>query len=249
MDAARNFHPAGGGDQFVTTHWSVIVAARDRESPAAQEALAELCRAYWYPLYAYIRRQGYAWDQAQDLTQGFFARLLEKDVLEVVDRTKGKFRAFLVAACGHYLANERDRERALKRGGGHTPLSIDFTAAEHRYGQEPVHSATAEKLFERRWALTLLHHVLARLRSEYEESAKGLVYDAFKRFLLKQPMEEQSYREAGIPLGMTENAVKVAVHRLRQRYRELLRQEIGRTVKDDEQIDDEIRALFSALAS
>ncbi len=227
----------------------MIVAARDRESPAAQEALAELCRAYWYPLYAFIRRQGYPWDQSQDLTQGFFARLLEKDVLDIVDRSKGKFRSFLIAACSHYLANERDRERTLRRGGGRILVPIDFAAAEDRYKHEPSHSTTPERLFERRWALTLLDHVLNRLRRENDDASKSRHFEVMKPFLLKQPDAEQKYRDAAVKLGITEAAFKVAVHRMRQRYRELLREEIARTVPDADHVDDEIRSLFVALSS
>jgi RNA polymerase sigma-70 factor (ECF subfamily) len=234
--------------QFATTHWSVIVAARDGDAPQVREALAALCQTYWYPLYAYIRRQGYSWDQAQDLTQEFFTRLLEKDTLRLVDRARGKFRSFLIAACQHFLANERDRAQALKRGGGHVFVPIDGPAAESRYQAEPAHGQTPEKIFERRWALTLLDQVLVRLRAEFEGADKGRLFDGLKSFLLKEKTAG-GYTQAAQQLGMTEGAVKVAVHRLRQRYRELLREEIGRTVHDPEHIDDEIRSLFHALGS
>jgi DNA-directed RNA polymerase specialized sigma24 family protein len=233
--------------RFATTHWSVVVAARDGEAVEAREALAALCQAYWYPIYAYVRRQGHPADQAQDLTQEFFTRLLEKDFLGAVDPEKGKFRAFLLAACKHFLANERDRDRAQKRGGGRACLPLDFGDAEVRYGREPGHRLTAEKLFERRWALALLEGVLARLREEHAARGKGELFDRLRGFLVGE-RQPGGYAGAAADLGLTEGAVKVAVHRLRQRYRELLREEIARTVHDPEQVDEEIRALFAALA-
>jgi RNA polymerase sigma factor (sigma-70 family) len=233
--------------RFATTHWSVIVAARDGEAVEARAALADLCRAYWYPLYAYVRHQGNSADQAQDLTQEFFTRLLEKDFFDTVDPEKGKFRSFLLAACKHFLANERDRERAQKRGGGQPPLSLDLGDAEARFGREPDHTLTAEKLFERRWALALLQEVLARLREEHAARSKEALFDRLRGFLVGE-RQPGGHAAAAAELGLTEGAVKVAVHRLRQRYRELIREEIGRTVHDPKAIDDEIRALFAALA-
>jgi RNA polymerase sigma-70 factor (ECF subfamily) len=233
--------------RFATTHWSLIVAARDGEAAEARPALAALCRAYWYPLYAYIRQQGHPADEAQDLTQEFFARFLEKDFLGVVDPDKGTFRSFLLAACRHFLANERDRERAQKRGGGHAPVSLDLEDAEARFGREPGHTLTAEKLFERRWALALLQEVLTRLRAEHAARDKEAVFDRLRGFLVGE-RQPGGHAAAAAELGLTEGAVKVAVHRLRQRYRELIREEIARTVPDPGAIDDEIRALFAALA-
>jgi RNA polymerase sigma-70 factor (ECF subfamily) len=232
---------------FATTRWSLIVAARNGETVEAQQALAALCRAYWYPLYAYIRQQGHSPDEAQDLTQEFFARFLEKDCLDVVDPDKGTFRSFLLAACRHFLANQRDRERAQKRGGSHTTLSLDLGDAEARFGSEPAHTLTAEKLFERRWALALLQEVLGRLREEYATRGKEALFERLRGFLAGE-RQPGGHTGAARELGLTEGAVKVSVHRLRQRYRELLREEIGRTVHDLEAIDDEIRALFEALA-
>ncbi|HEV3260198.1 MAG TPA: sigma-70 family RNA polymerase sigma factor [Gemmataceae bacterium] len=238
--------PSGAAAGFVTTHWSVVVAARENASPEARQALAELCRTYWYPLYAFIRRQGQSADESQDLTQELFARLLEKDFLGAVDRDKGKFRSFLLAACKHFLANERDRARAQKRGGGRDLLSIDGQAAESRYRLEPAHSLTPEKLFERRWALTLLDQVLARLREEFVAAGKDKLFEQLKVFLTgDKPATRQG--QAARELGMTEGAVKVAVHRLRGRYRELLQEEIARTLDDPGQVQDEICALFAAL--
>jgi RNA polymerase sigma-70 factor (ECF subfamily) len=232
---------------FATTHWSLIVAAREPSSPAARQALALLCEAYWYPLYAYIRRRGHAADEAQDLTQEFFARLLERDLLGAADPADGRFRAFLLAACKHFLANEHDRACALKRGGGRASLSLDLEGAEGRYGREPSHDLTPDKLFERRWALTLLDRVLARLREEFMAKGKAETFDRLRVFLVGD-RGAPSHGEVAGELGMTAGAVKVAVHRLRQRYRELLREEIAHTVEGPEQIDEEVRDLFAALA-
>jgi RNA polymerase sigma-70 factor (ECF subfamily) len=225
----------------------MIVAARDGETAQAKAALAELCRAYWYPLYAYIRHQGHPADRAEDLTQEFFARLLEKDSLGMVDPEKGKFRSFLLAACRHFLANQHDHDRARKRGGGRRPLSIDFRDADGRYAHEPGHGETAERLFERRWALALLDQVLARLRGEYEAAGKGRLFECLKGRLTGDAGGPHARTAA--ELGLSEGAVKVAVHRLRKRYRELLREEIAHTVDDPAQVEDEIRALFAALGT
>jgi RNA polymerase sigma-70 factor (ECF subfamily) len=229
---------------FATTRWSLIVAARG-ESPAAREALAELCQLYWYPLYAYIRRCAHAHDEAQDLTQEFFALLLERDDLARLDPNRGRFRAFLLAACRHFLANQRDRQQALKRGGGCRLLSLDFADADRRYAAEPGHEQTPERLFERRWALTLLDRVMQGLRRHYETTNQLALFERLKGFLAGEAGE--SYAEAAATLGMSEGAVKVAAHRLRQRYRDLLRTEIAQTVEDAAAVDDEIRALFTAL--
>ncbi len=230
---------------FATTHWSLVLAARDRAEPGARDALAALCAVYWYPLYAYVRRRGKNADDALDLTQAFFARLLEKDVLADVDRGKGKFRSFLLAACKHFLANEYDRERAQKRGGGRPLLSLDAADAEGRYINEPVDGVTPEKLFERRWALALLQQVMTRLRADFEARGKDRQFDHLRGFLVGE--KGTGYRKAAASLGLSEGAVKVAVHRLREKYRELLREEIGRTVGSPEEIDDEVRDLFAAL--
>jgi RNA polymerase sigma-70 factor (ECF subfamily) len=232
---------------FATTHWSLIAAAQDADSSQAQAALAELCDAYWYPLYAYIRRQGVPAEEAQDLTQEFFARLLEKHWLDGVDRTKGTFRSFLLTACQHFLANERDRARAQKRGGDRKTVSIDLGNAEARYVREPAHHLTAEKLYSRRWALTLLEQVLARLRDTFVQAGKEALFDRLRIFLQGE-RQGTSYGHLADELGMTEGAVKVAVHRLRRQYRDLLRAEIARTLDDPTRIDEEIRDLFAALA-
>ena len=234
--------------RFATTHWSIVVAARDQAAPEARQALAQLCRSYWYPLYAFIRRQGHGADAAQDLTQEFFTRLLEHDFLAAIDRGKGRFRSFLLAACKHFLANERDRACAQKRGGGHVPVPLDLDTAEGRYVREPSHSITPDRLFERRWALTLLDHVLARLREEHTARGKGEIFDHLRVFLVGDG-RAPAQMEVAAELGLSPGALKVAVHRLRQRYRELLRQEIAATVDDPAEVDEEIRQLFAALGS
>jgi len=232
---------------FATTHWSLVLAARDRAEPGAHAALASLCGLYWYPLYAYVRRRGHGADEAHDLTQEFFARLLAKDFLAGVDRGKGEFRSFLLAACNHFLANERDRARAKKRGGGRPVLSLDAADAEGRYRAEPAGGLTPEQLFERRWALALLGEVMARLRADYKGKGKGRLFDRLRGFLVGE--KGAGHRGAADELGLSEGAVKVAVHRLRGRYRELLREEIGRTVATSDEIEEEIRELFAALGS
>jgi len=231
---------------FATTHWSIILAAGDQESPQAQEALSALCTTYWYPLYAYVRRHGHSPEQAEDLTQEFFARLLEKGFLRGVDPEKGKFRAYLMSCFRHFLANERDRPQAQKRGGGKTTLSLDFAIAEKRYKQEPAHELTPEKLYERQWALTLLDQVLNRLRDDSIRDGHGRLFDTLKVFLTGES-PALSYEEVSRTLGLSVGAIKVAVHRLRRRYRELLREEIGRIVGDPSETDNEIQALFAAL--
>jgi DNA-directed RNA polymerase specialized sigma24 family protein len=236
------------GPRFATTCWSLVAAARGAVSPQAHEALAALCSSYWYPLYVYIRRQGFAADEAEDLTQEFFARLLEKDFLADVDRAKGRFRSFLLAACSHFLANQRDRAGAWKRGGKCQIVSLDFAVAEARYGKEPSHLATPEKLFERRWGLTLLDRVLGQLRDDYAGKGKGQLFDRLRLCLLGEK-DTLSYARVSPELGMTQGALRVAAHRLRQQFRELLREEIARTVENPDHIEEEIRDLFTALGS
>jgi RNA polymerase sigma-70 factor (ECF subfamily) len=239
---------AGRDDGFASTRWSVVARARDRSTAEAREALASLCGTYWYPLYAYIRRQVSSAEEAEELTQEFFARLLGRAALAGVDRSKGKFRAYLLACCKHFLANERDRRRARKRGGGRTIVSLDFPSAAARYRQEPADSLTPEKLFQRRWALTLLEAVLEQLRREYLDAGKGPLYEALKVALVGGPAA-QPHAQVGAALGMTDAAVKKAAQRLRQRYREVLRQQIGETVDGPEAVEEEIRELFAVLQS
>jgi RNA polymerase sigma-70 factor (ECF subfamily) len=235
-----------GADPFASTHWSLVLLARERASPQADEALAALCRAYWYPLYAYIRRQVQTAEQAEDLTQEFFARLLEKDFLRSVDQAQGRFRAFLLACCKHFLANERDRAGARKRGGGCAVLSLDFQSAAQRYRLEPADELTPEKLFERRWALTLLEQALEQLGREFRQAGKGELFERLKGTLVGEA-DKLSHAQIGAALGMTEAAVKKAAQRLRERYRAILRELIAATVEGPGQIDDEIQTLFSVL--
>ena len=230
----------------MTTHWSVVLAAADASSPDSDRALATLCEAYWYPLYAFVRRQGHAAHEAEDLTQEFFARILEKQYLDGVGPEKGRFRTFLLVCLRRFLANEWDRKRALKRGGGRAPLSIDFADADARYRLEPAHDLTAERLFDRRWALTLLEQVLAGLRGGNAAVGQGGAVrraEGLPRRLNKRP----AARRGGQGLNMTEGAVKVAVHRLRGRYRQLLREEIAKTVGEEGDVEEEIGRLFAAL--
>lgn len=235
------------GTVFTTTHWSVVLAAGQHPSSEAAEALAQLCRTYWYPIYAFVRRKGHAAHDAQDLTQEFFARLLGRSYLSAVDPGKGRFRSFLLASLEHFLAKEWVRANRQKRGGGCAIISLDEEAAEGCYRMEPAHELTAERIFERRWAMTLLHHTLARLQEECVADGKGKLFEQVKGTLSGEK-SEVSYAQAAAQLGMSEGAVKVAVHRLRRRYGELLRTEIARTVSNPEEIDEEIRYLFTALA-
>jgi DNA-directed RNA polymerase specialized sigma24 family protein len=224
------------------------LAARDGEAAEAKEALAALCGAYWYPLYAFVRRKGYDADTAQDLVQGFLARLIEKRDLVSVDCGKGKFRSFLMAACTHYLANQRDYERAKKRGGGQVAISIDRLTAEGRYGREPSHELTAERLFERQWALTLLDRVLERLEAEMVQAGKSREFTALRPALLGGAVRVPFARIAA-ELGVSEEAARSAAYRLRGSYRDLLRDEIVRTLDEPLDVEEEIAALFSALGS
>ncbi len=237
--------PVEGG-RFEQTRWSVVVAAGGRESKEARRALEELCATYWYPLYAFVRREGHGADDAQDLTQEFFARLLEKNWLRAVDKEKGKFRSFLLAAMRHFLANEWDRAHRLKRGGGQAILSLDAESAESRYALEPADPVTADRIFERRWALTLLEQVLARLREEFVSVGREKLFEALKQALTG---EKIPYGEIASRLKLNEGAVRVAVHRLRLRYRELIRAEIAQTVATEDEVDAEVQHLFAALAS
>jgi RNA polymerase sigma factor (sigma-70 family) len=236
-----------GANYFLTTHWSVVLAAGGSPDTRAGEALAALCQTYWYPLYAYVRRQGHNPPEAQDLTQEFFARLLAKNYLADVRREKGKFRAYLLAAMNHFLANDWDRKRRQKRGGGQVPVSLNIQAAESRYRLEPADTLTAERIFERRWALTLLETVLRRLKQSYEAVGKEALF-ARLEFCLTGERADLPYAELAARLKMTEGAVKVAIHRLRRRYRELLRAEIAQTVATPEEVDEEIRHLRRLIA-
>jgi len=238
----------GQTQQFQSTRWSVVLAARGCDSDEAREALAELCRAYWYPLYAFVRRKGCDAESAQDVVQGFFARLLEKGDLASVDRAKGRFRSFLMASCSHFLSNQSDRDRAKKRGGGRTPISIDGLEAESRFGMEAAHDLTAERLFERRWAITLLDNVHSAVQAEMTRVGKSRQFEALRSALLGGAEGRLRYAQIAVELGISEEASRAAAHRLRGRYRELLRAEVARTVDDPAEVEDEIRSLFAALS-
>ncbi len=235
------------GDIFATTHWTVVRAAGRSDSPAAAMALEELCRTYWYPLYAYVRRQGRSKADAEDLVQAFFAKLLEKEYLAGLSREHGRFRAFLLTAVKHFLANEWDRANRQKRGGGQTVLSLDYQAAETRYHIEPEDQLSPDKLFDRAWALTLLERVVERLRAENAAAGRASQFEQLKFFLMVGT-QNIPYAEAGAALLMSEGAVRVTVHRLRRRYRELLQQEIVQTLSDPAQAEEEMRALMAAFA-
>ncbi len=238
---------ATGHAPFANTHWSVVLSAADKQNPGSLQSLESLCRAYWLPLYSFARRQGESAHDAQDLTQEFFARLLEKDYLAAVDKNKGRFRSFLLAAFKHFLSNERDKARAQKRGGGHAPIAIQFDSAETQYGFEPVDTMTADRIFERRWALTLLERTTARLREEYVHDGKAALYEQLK-ITLTEPRGAIAYAKLAESLAMSEGAVKVAVHRLRQRYRAVLRAEVAETVANSADVEDEVRQVFRALS-
>lgn len=237
---------ADSGRRFATTRWSIVLAAQQEGPGDPGTALATLCETYWYPLYSYVRRQGYQEAEAQDLTQAFFARLLEKNDLQDVGRERGKFRSFLLASLKHFLSNERDRRQAAKRGGGRQMLSLDFERAEQRYRHEPADRRTPEAEFDRQWALTLLAQVRESLQEQWQTAGKGEQFARLSPWLTGTP-SAASYREAGEALGMSEGAVKVAVHRLRQRFGRLLREEIAQTVGTSDEIEDEVRQLFDAL--
>jgi len=237
-----------GVRRFATTRWSMVLAAGRRDSPDSRQALATLCETCWYPLYAYVRRRGYRAEEAQDLTQEFFTQLLEKDSLGMADRQRGKFRSFLLASFNHFLAKQRRLARARKRGGGRLPISLDFQSAESRYGLEPSHELTPERIYQRRWALTLLERALGKLRQEFAERGRLQLFEHLKAFLGGEK-STVPYQEIATKLGMTEGAVKVAVHRLRRRCRQVLREEIAQTVAGPEEVDEELRDLFAAIST
>lgn len=238
--------PKGPAGCFATTHWSVVLTAGRSDTPRCQAALEKLCRAYWYPLYAYARRRGHSVEDAQDLTQEFFARVLERHWLARADQAKGRFRTFLLTAMERFLANEWDKVRALKRGGGQRNIPIQLDTAETRYGVEPADTRTPEQDFEYRWALALLDEVVGQLEAEFSARGQADTFATLKPCLVGD-RASQPYTELAVKLGMEEGAVKVAVHRLRQRYRELLRVEIADTVAAPDEVDAEMRHLFKVL--
>jgi RNA polymerase sigma-70 factor (ECF subfamily) len=232
---------------FQTTHWSVVLEAGRSDPANAPIAWSRLCQTYWYPLYAYVRRSGHSPEDAQDLTQEFFARLISKEHLQGLEPHKSKFRCFLVVALKRFLANEWERANRQKRGGGRQFFSLNEPGAEERYQAELVDQKTPEKLLEHCWATTLLEQALARLGAEMQAQGKSLLYQELKVFL-SGANERNSYAETAERLGMSEGALRVNIHRLRQRYRELLRLEIAATVESPEAVEDEIRDLFAALS-
>ena len=233
---------------FVTTHWSVVQAAGHGDPTRAHDALAHLCQAYWYPLYAYARRRGSSPQDAQDLTQEFFARLLQGNWVAQADPERGRFRSFLLSAMKHFMANEWNKARAQKRGGGQPLVSLNDDSAESRYRLEPADQATPESLFERGWALTLLDGVLALLEEEYHRAGKQAEMEAMRPALTTDG-GAIDYAQMARQLDTTETAARVAVHRLRQRYRQLLRAEVAGTVASPEEVEAEMRHLFQALTN
>ncbi len=246
MSSTNTAVPQGSDAWFVTTHWSVVLSAQDKDSARSSEALEALCRAYWYPLYAYARRVGQSPADAEDLTQGFFARLLEKDYLRAASREKGRFRTFMLTALKRYMANEWDRQHAEKRGGFVPRVVIDLEAAESRLGFEPADPISADVLFDRQWALALLERTMARLRQEYSASGRAALFELLQNCLTKEDSALPYAAIAKRP-NLTEAAVKMAVHRLRHRYQELLREEIAQTVSAPDEVEAEIRHLFAAF--
>jgi len=234
-------------DYFATTRWTVVLTAGGSDTTRARNALGELCQAYWHPLYYYARRRGYSVEDAEDLTQGFFARFLQRNYLEGLSSEKGRFRAFLLAALKHFLANEHDRVGRQKRGGGVAPLSLDWQDADARYQIDPADHLSPDKLYDRAWATTLLEQVIARLRQECASEGKGQLFEQLKPFLT-MGKSDIPYAQAAASLGLNEGAARVAVHRLRKRYRELLRQEIAQTLSEPGDMEEELRALFRAFA-
>ena len=246
-------HTAQGEAEFAATRWSVVLAAAGQRADGdaaststSRRALEELFGAYWFPLYAFVRRQGNNPHQAEDLTQGFFAHLLENDGLKAVNPAKGKFRSFLLAGLKHYWADELDKARASKRGGNRKILSLDAASAEATYAREPSDTMTPEKLFERSWAITVLNNVLRRLESDYHSRGKGREFQSL-RHVLDGQADERSHGQIATELGVSAGAVRVMAHRLRRQYRELLRDEIALTVADEKQVDEEIRYLLQCL--
>jgi RNA polymerase sigma factor (sigma-70 family) len=237
-------HTLAGPSDFPTTRWTLVVAAGDPQRTEAHPALVSLCEGYWYPLYAYVRRRGYPADQAQDLTQEFFVRVLNGRYLDRADPEKGRFRAFMLTSLKFFLADEADRNRAQKRGGGNV-LSLEISSGEERYQRDPGHNETPERIFERRWALSMLDRVIDRLRAEFVQHGRLDHFNRLKIFLLDQA--ETPYAALAREMGTSEGALKVAIHRLRKRYRDLFRKEIAETVADPVDVESELRFLAAAL--
>jgi len=246
-DKSRQNLARSNQPRFATTHWSVISAAGKSSSPQQKQAHETLCQSYWFPLYAYLRRRGYDTHQAEDLTQAFFAHILEKKDLQTADPKHGKFRSFLLVRLKYFLSDERDRAQAKKRGGGKNVLSLSIQNAEGQYALEPAIQLSPEMLFEKSWALTVLERTMGRLEAEMAEKNKQKLFDCLKVYLTTDK-DVISYQNMAAELEVTEGSVRVAVHRLRRRYRKLLRDEIAQTVGGEDQIDEEMECLFAALA-
>lgn len=249
MTVERTNQPGStSGDAFVTTRWTTVIAAGRKSSPQADVALEELCRVYWYPLYAYVRRHGHSKEDAEDLTQAFFERFLQKNYLEGLSSERGRFRAFLLASLKHFLANEWDRAGRQKRGAHATHLSLDWRDADTRYQLNLRDDLSPDKLYDRAWAVALLERVVGRLHDECAADGKAACFTQLKPLLMAD-RSAISYPQAAAALGISEDAARVAVHRLRRRYRALLREEVAETLADPAQVEEEMRALFAAFGS
>ena len=249
VTSATGFGPAAvgehGGAAFTTTHWSVVLTAQG-ESPAAHEALEKLCRMYWRPIYSFLRRQGIGSAEAEDITQGLFAQLLERRSFEAVRKEKGRLRSFLLASLKYFLADEQRRAMAIKRGKGQRLIPLEELRADERTDMEPADLMTAEMIYERRWALTVLERVISRLKDEYRAGGNAALFDSLKQLLPDEP-GAPSQAEIAARLGMTENAIRQAFYRFRQRYQSLLREEIANTVATPGDIEDELRHLIAVV--
>jgi RNA polymerase sigma factor (sigma-70 family) len=237
-------HTLTESSDFPTTRWTLVIAAADPKRKEARSALVSLCEGYWYPSYAYVRRRGYPADQAQDLTQEFFVRVLDGRYLDRARPEKGRFRAFILTSLKFFLADEADRDRAQKRGGGNV-LSLEISSGEERYQRDPAHDETPERIFERRWALSVIDRVVEKLRNEFVDNGRPEHFERLKVFLLGR--SDAPYAALAREMNTSEGALKVAIHRLRRRYRELFRQEIADTVGDSAEVESELRFLAAVL--
>ena len=244
-----NAHLPAGPSVFATTHWSVVLTASDTDSPALEQALEQLCRTYWYPLYCFVRRHGHSPSDAEDLTQAFFTHLLERGALKRVTREKGRFRSFLLASLKYFLADEWDKGRALKRGGGCALVSLDAEGTEERYQRECSDELTAERLYERRWAMSVLDRAFVRLQEEFAAAGKVALHDELRQLQDDNATDGASYAEVAARLQMPLNTLKSHVHRFRQRYRELLCEEVSHTVAAPTDIAEEVRHLIAVVSA
>jgi RNA polymerase sigma factor (sigma-70 family) len=250
VTSTSNSTPASStpGDVFATTHWTVVLAAGKRSTPQSDSALEQLCRTYWFPLYAYVRRRGYNKEDAEDLTQAFFARFLAKNYLAGLSAERGRFRAFLLASLKHFLINDWKKSQRQKRGGGEATLSLDWETADTKFQVAAANEPSPDKAFDREWALALLAKVIEQLQKECEADGKAILFEQLKNFLTIGK-NDSAQAEMAKALGMEEGAVRVAIHRLRKRYRQLLRGEITQTLADAADVDEEMRALFGAFTA